>query len=248
MLAALLSNSQLIMPWVFKKVVSFHGGVSSVKLKDLCLLLEEIVVSVPTCFILEKSMYLLEERVILLLFVEICKTPYGFYLLFSLYTASYYLSCQIFQSDGLMRILNVAAFAVSGYSSTEGRSCKPFNPLLGETYEADYPDKGLRFFSEKVYTWLFQVILLGLKRIADSSTSFISETKLSISSCCWFIRHGFSLRHFISGCCFFIYPACPFLSPTKVLGSTINISGNRLTWWVLIRVKLYYTTKSICLS
>lgn len=48
-----------------------------------------------------------------------------------------------------MRILNIAAFAVSGYASTEGRQCKPFNPLLGETYEADYPDKGLRFFSEK---------------------------------------------------------------------------------------------------
>lgn len=52
--------------------------------------------------------------------------------------------------NSLMRILNVAAFAVSGYASTEGRTCKPFNPLLGETYEADYPDKGLRFFSEKV--------------------------------------------------------------------------------------------------
>ncbi|KAK1313754.1 Oxysterol-binding protein-related protein 1C [Acorus calamus] len=52
--------------------------------------------------------------------------------------------------NGLMRILNVAAFAASGYASTEGRNCKPFNPLLGETYEADYPDKGLRFFSEKV--------------------------------------------------------------------------------------------------
>lgn len=52
--------------------------------------------------------------------------------------------------NDLMRILHVAAFAVSGYASTEGRQCKPFNPLLGETYEADYPDKGLRFFSEKV--------------------------------------------------------------------------------------------------
>ncbi|PON67794.1 Oxysterol-binding protein [Trema orientale] len=52
--------------------------------------------------------------------------------------------------NSLLRILNVAAFAVSGYASTEGRICKPFNPLLGETYEADYPDKGLRFFSEKV--------------------------------------------------------------------------------------------------
>ena len=55
------------------------------------------------------------------------------------------------QENDLMRILNVVAFAVSGYASTEGRQCKPFNPLLGETYEADYPDKGLRFFSEKVY-------------------------------------------------------------------------------------------------
>ncbi|CAN6480109.1 unnamed protein product [Victoria cruziana] len=54
------------------------------------------------------------------------------------------------RGDSLMRILNIAAFAVSGYASTEGRHCKPFNPLLGETYEADYPDKGIRFFSEKV--------------------------------------------------------------------------------------------------
>lgn len=49
-----------------------------------------------------------------------------------------------------MRILKVAAFAASGYASTDGRYCKPFNPLLGETYEADYPEKGLRFISEKV--------------------------------------------------------------------------------------------------
>ncbi|KAL3839974.1 hypothetical protein ACJIZ3_024565 [Penstemon smallii] len=54
------------------------------------------------------------------------------------------------KGNNLMRFLNVAAFAVSGYASTDGRNCKPFNPLLGETYEADYPDKGLRFFSEKV--------------------------------------------------------------------------------------------------
>ncbi|KAL9271586.1 Oxysterol-binding protein-related protein [Drosera capensis] len=54
------------------------------------------------------------------------------------------------RGNSLMRVLNVAAFAVSGYASTEGRICKPFNPLLVETYEADYPDKGLCFFSEKV--------------------------------------------------------------------------------------------------
>ncbi|KAJ7541570.1 hypothetical protein O6H91_10G065400 [Diphasiastrum complanatum] len=54
------------------------------------------------------------------------------------------------KGNSLMRILYVAAFAVSGYASSDGRSCKPFNPLLGETYEADYPDKGVRFVSEKV--------------------------------------------------------------------------------------------------
>ncbi|KAJ7010905.1 hypothetical protein NC653_001374 [Populus alba x Populus x berolinensis] len=56
----------------------------------------------------------------------------------------------IFQGNSVLRILNVAAFAISGYASSEGRLCKPFNPLLGETYEADFPDKGVRFFSEKV--------------------------------------------------------------------------------------------------
>lgn len=55
------------------------------------------------------------------------------------------------QGNSLMRILSIAAFAVSGYASTEGRQCKPFNPLLGETYEAEYPDKGLHFISEKVF-------------------------------------------------------------------------------------------------
>ncbi|KAI3767317.1 hypothetical protein L2E82_17412 [Cichorium intybus] len=54
------------------------------------------------------------------------------------------------QGNILERILNVAAFTVSGYASSEGRHCKPFNPLLGETYEADYPEKGVGFFSEKV--------------------------------------------------------------------------------------------------
>ncbi|XP_057442953.1 oxysterol-binding protein-related protein 1C-like isoform X2 [Lotus japonicus] len=54
------------------------------------------------------------------------------------------------KGNSLMRILNVAAFAVSAYASTEGKICKPFNPLLGETYEADFPDKGFRFISEKV--------------------------------------------------------------------------------------------------
>ncbi|KAK4771373.1 hypothetical protein SAY87_031905 [Trapa incisa] len=52
--------------------------------------------------------------------------------------------------NNILRALKVAAFAISGYASSKGRHCKPFNPLLGETYEADFPEKGIRFFSEKV--------------------------------------------------------------------------------------------------
>lgn len=54
------------------------------------------------------------------------------------------------QGNSLLRAVYVAAFAVSGYASSKGRHCKPFNPLLGETYEADFPEKGVRFISEKV--------------------------------------------------------------------------------------------------
>lgn len=48
------------------------------------------------------------------------------------------------------RLVYVAAFAASEYASTIGRIAKPFNPLLGETYEYVRPDKGYRFFIEQV--------------------------------------------------------------------------------------------------
>lgn len=38
----------------------------------------------------------------------------------------------------------------SPYSSTPGRTAKPFNPLLGETFEFVCPEKGFRFLAEKV--------------------------------------------------------------------------------------------------
>ena len=46
-----------------------------------------------------------------------------------------------FAPDSTDRMLYIAAFAVSGYASTAGRTNKPFNPLLGETYELVYPEK-----------------------------------------------------------------------------------------------------------
>lgn len=55
-----------------------------------------------------------------------------------------------FPPGSLERLVRVAAFAISPYSSTIGRTTKPFNPLLGETYELVYPEKGFRFLAEKV--------------------------------------------------------------------------------------------------
>jgi hypothetical protein len=53
-------------------------------------------------------------------------------------------------TDSTERMVYVAAFAASEYASTIGRVAKPFNPLLGETYEYARPDKGYRFFIEQV--------------------------------------------------------------------------------------------------
>ena len=53
--------------------------------------------------------------------------------------------------DWVERICLVGAFAVSGYASTKLRaSRKPFNPLLGETFECVREDKHWRFLAEKV--------------------------------------------------------------------------------------------------
>ncbi|XP_041963187.1 oxysterol-binding protein-related protein 3 isoform X2 [Alosa sapidissima] len=53
--------------------------------------------------------------------------------------------------DPYLRMVYVAAFAVSGYASSYFRAGgKPFNPVLGETYECQRPDKGFNFMAEQV--------------------------------------------------------------------------------------------------
>ncbi|THH03314.1 hypothetical protein EW145_g6356 [Phellinidium pouzarii] len=54
------------------------------------------------------------------------------------------------EPDPLKRIAFVAAFAMSNYSSTIGRIAKPFNPMLGETFEYVRLDKHYRYMSEQV--------------------------------------------------------------------------------------------------
>ncbi len=61
--------------------------------------------------------------------------------------------------DPYKRMVFVAAFAVSSYSSTYTRAgTKPFNPLLGETYECVREDKGFRFIAEQVRLTLVQLL------------------------------------------------------------------------------------------
>ncbi|KXS21385.1 hypothetical protein M427DRAFT_51603 [Gonapodya prolifera JEL478] len=50
----------------------------------------------------------------------------------------------------LLRVMLVGGFGMSSYSSTVGRVGKPFNPLLGETFEVVRQDLGMRYIAEQV--------------------------------------------------------------------------------------------------
>ena len=53
--------------------------------------------------------------------------------------------------DPAERMALVAAFIASGYSATLSRESKPFNPLLGETFEWQPGDQSCRFLCEQVF-------------------------------------------------------------------------------------------------
>ncbi len=56
--------------------------------------------------------------------------------------------------SSLEQMCLVAAFSVSSYSTTVHRTAKPFNPLLGETYELDRLEEfGYRSLCEQVTAW-----------------------------------------------------------------------------------------------
>ncbi|KAI5965465.1 hypothetical protein KGF57_000731 [Candida theae] len=52
--------------------------------------------------------------------------------------------------DSTLRLIYVATFAATEYSSTIDRIAKPFNPLLGETFEYSRPDQNYRLVVEQV--------------------------------------------------------------------------------------------------
>uniref|UniRef100_A0A1A7WC60 Oxysterol-binding protein n=1 Tax=Iconisemion striatum TaxID=60296 RepID=A0A1A7WC60_9TELE len=59
-----------------------------------------------------------------------------------------YKACSL--SDSIDRMQAVAAFAVSAVASQWERTGKPFNPLLGETFELTREDEGYKLISEQV--------------------------------------------------------------------------------------------------
>lgn len=54
------------------------------------------------------------------------------------------------KDDSCLRMAYVMAFSFAYNASTTGRLKKPFNPILGETYEYVPPEGGVRFISEQV--------------------------------------------------------------------------------------------------
>lgn len=60
--------------------------------------------------------------------------------------------------DSCEQLAYIAAFTVSSYSNTANRIGKPFNPLLGETYECDrLDDLGWKLISEQVRNCIIKI-------------------------------------------------------------------------------------------
>ena len=71
--------------------------------------------------------------------------------------------CLVFVRNLLSLQVHIAAFAVSAYNPYFHRAGrKPFNPILGETYEYVDSDNGLKFIAEQVSQ------LLNMKHTAAS--------------------------------------------------------------------------------
>lgn len=72
----------------------------------------------------------------------------------------------------------VAAFSVSSYSTTVHRIAKPFNPMLGETFELDrLEDMGLRSLCEQVRPHTPARPGVGMRRRGPSLWSWHARAK-----------------------------------------------------------------------
>ncbi len=118
------------------------------------------------------------------------------------------------------RLLYLAAFAISSFSNSrvkERASRKPFNPMLGETYELVREDKGFRLIAEKILhrpvrmacqaeaqDWTFLQSPMPAQKFWGKSAEFISEGRTRVmlhthnEHYSWSIATSF-LRNVIAG-------------------------------------------------
>lgn len=76
----------------------------------------------------------------------------------------------------------VAAFSISGYAWASWRSrYKPFNPVLGETFEIHREDRGFHFVSEQV-TGSPSECVENVKKYVAKVQSFSTSTAEETSS------------------------------------------------------------------
>eukprot|EP00095_Tigriopus_kingsejongensis_P012379 snap_masked-scaffold190_size271632-processed-gene-1.1 protein:Tk12379 transcript:snap_masked-scaffold190_size271632-processed-gene-1.1-mRNA-1 annotation:"hypothetical protein DAPPUDRAFT_315619" len=109
-------------------------------------------------------------------------------------------------SNSCEQLAYVAAFTVSSYSTTAIRVGKPFNPLLGETFEYDREDLGFRCVSEQVSHHPPMVA-----QYAESTTGLWR---------CW---QEFSMRSKFKG-------KYLEVEPLGIAHLTFERSGNHYTW------------------
>ncbi len=84
--------------------------------------------------------------------------------------------------DSCEQLAYVAAFTISSYAITTQRTGKPFNPLLGETYECDrMEDEGWRSFAEQVTN------LIGQSHFKSGRSDY------NLRYSYWFVQHDICL-------------------------------------------------------
>ncbi|XP_065584548.1 oxysterol-binding protein 1-like [Artemia franciscana] len=108
-------------------------------------------------------------------------------------------------SDSCEQLAYVAAFTVSSYATTSNRTAKPFNPLLGETYELDRTDD------------------LGWKCISEQVSHHPHVVAQHCESKNWICHQEFSMTSSLKGKYLQVKP----LGMTHL---TFLSSGNRYTW------------------
>ena len=68
-----------------------------------------------------------------------------------MFAASHAIYDRLLIDFAMRRLAWVAGFCIGPFGGNE-RPWKPFNPILGETFELDLPENGVRFLAEQVQT------------------------------------------------------------------------------------------------